>query len=437
MKKIFYFLLVLSLTAGCRDEDDTALLGRPEDRSREMLAAYRAQLLASPYGWKGYVFPGMGGGFSFLFEFTNEGRVTMLADINRDCATEPYESSFRLEAVQRPSLFFDTYSYLHILSDPNPDTLGGILGQGLLSDFEFAFESTHGDTLYLKGNQHGTPLVMIKATQAESDAFHNGALETTANAVNQYSEANPFVYIQSNDGKRINTSFNLDAKKFSLSFKQGDTLNISTAPFGYTPTGLYLQRPLQYRNIVFQEVFFDAAQRSYYILVNGTRTDLRASADPVLPLHLFLGVDFSVISVPPRQIDGWSQAFKTIGDAMAGALLNAGLGLSYMELAFNTENHTMAFNVYFMDMSTGDYYVAQYPYAYAKSADGVFKFTPYDEANGNAEYLRPVTTPLLFYFENYRFRMEYLKTEKGYVGQLKCLENPAMYFSGNFGSAFN
>jgi hypothetical protein len=436
MKNIFYYILLVSaLGAGCRGEDDDALLGRPEDRSKEMLATYRAQLLDSPYGWKGFVFPGGGGGFSFLFEFSSEGRVTMVADINDDCATEPYESSFRLEAVQRPSLFFDTYSYLHILSDPNPDTLGGVLGQGLLSDFEFAFESTKGDTIYLKGNQNGTPLVMIKASQEEWEGYHGGALKTIPFAFDAYGKENPFIYIQSNDGKRINTSINLDAKKFSLSYKQGDTLNITSTPFGYTTLGIYLQKPLKYRNIEFQEVFFDAVQRSHYILVNGTRTDLRASEEPVLALHLFLGVDFSVISVPPRQIEGWSQSFLFMGGQLATLLMNAGLELSYMEFEFNADNKTMNFNVFMIDVSTGRLYLAQYPYTYTKSINGVFKFLPIDEANANAEYIRPVSAPLLYYFDNYRFRMEYLKTADGYVAQMTCVESPAFYFSGNFGSA--
>jgi hypothetical protein len=358
---LLYLALFALATFGCREADEDLTLGRPEERMNELLKEYKQQLISSPHGWKGYLFPGLGGGYSFLFDFTAEGRVSMMADINRDCAEEPYESSFRLEAVQRPSLFFDTYSYLHILSDPDPDTLGGVLGHGHLSDFEFAFESVSGDTIRLKGNQHDTPLVLIKASAEEAGSFHSGTVNTVMSNASAYGKGNPFLYIQSNDGKRINTSFNLGDKSFSLSYKQGDSLNITSTPFAYTPRGIFLQKPVRYRNIEFQEATFDENSNSWYVDVNGTRTDIRSSADPVLPLHLLLGVDFSVLSIPPRPMDGQSQIFINTAGSVAASMGNLGLGLSYMEFDFNTTNKTMNFNVFIQALSTGSFYVAQYP----------------------------------------------------------------------------
>ena len=43
-------------------------------------------------------------------------------------------------------------------------------------------------------------------------------------------------------------------------------------------------------------------------------------------------------------------------------------------------------------------------------------------------------SPILAYFDTYRFRMEYLKVKDDYVAQVKCVESPTFYFTGNFGS---
>jgi hypothetical protein len=77
----------------------------------------------------------------------------MLSDFNETTATVLKESSYRLKALQQPTLIFDTYSYLHLLSDPDPNVAGGIAGKGYNSDFEFAYDPTiaQADTIILTG----------------------------------------------------------------------------------------------------------------------------------------------------------------------------------------------------------------------------------------------------------------------------------------------
>jgi len=43
-------------------------------------------------------------------------------------------------------------------------------------------------------------------------------------------------------------------------------------------------------------------------------------------------------------------------------------------------------------------------------------------------------TAMLYYFDNYRFRLDYYKGEKGYISLMKCVESPQFYFTANFGS---
>ena len=43
----------------------------------------------------------------------------MFSDFDSTSAVTLQESSYRLKAEQQPTLIFDTYSYVHVLADPN------------------------------------------------------------------------------------------------------------------------------------------------------------------------------------------------------------------------------------------------------------------------------------------------------------------------------
>lgn len=100
----------------------------------------------------------------------------MVADFDAASASTLKESSYRLKALQQPSLIFDTYSYLHLLADPDARVNGGNFGQGLGSDFEFAIDTATADSIKLTGRFNETKLILIKATKQEADAFANKQL---------------------------------------------------------------------------------------------------------------------------------------------------------------------------------------------------------------------------------------------------------------------
>ncbi|HOZ78281.1 MAG TPA: DUF4302 domain-containing protein, partial [Ferruginibacter sp.] len=120
MKKYFLGLcgLVLLAVSSCRKVDDSSVFGQsPDQRINETLAKYQAQLSGAQYGWKGIVATNEGGNFTFYFSFNDSNRVKMLSSFDSVSATVLKESSFRLKALQQPSLLFDTYSYIHQLAD--------------------------------------------------------------------------------------------------------------------------------------------------------------------------------------------------------------------------------------------------------------------------------------------------------------------------------
>src|SRR6185295_10262945 len=143
---VFLFISVFGFSS-CTKDETRVFDQSPDTRINEALTQYGSALTGSAAGWNATIKTGTGGIYHF---------------------------HYRLKALQTPALIFDTYSYLHILADPDGSVNGGTNGQGLISDFEFAFDSLATDSILLTGRVNGTKLKLIKATQQDFDAWQNG-----------------------------------------------------------------------------------------------------------------------------------------------------------------------------------------------------------------------------------------------------------------------
>lgn len=174
-KLIIYTVLFLITASSCRKEDDHLFSETPDERLSKTLAAYQEQLSGATNGWKLVIEPAGGGAYGFYVKFDNANRVQMVSDFDSASSVTLKQSSYRLKALQQPSIIFDTYSYLHVLSDPDPDVNNGTWGAGLRSDFEFFFnDSSVADTIKLTGRVNGSKATLIKATQQEEEAYTTG-----------------------------------------------------------------------------------------------------------------------------------------------------------------------------------------------------------------------------------------------------------------------
>lgn len=179
MKKVLISTLIFSaFFYSCKKTDKSVFDKSPDERLTETLAAYETQLSGAQNGWKAIIKVDSGKGtvYSFYFKFNDANRVVMLSDFDSLSAVTPKESSYRLKALQQPSLIFDTYSYLHVLSDPDPAVNGQNVGSGLLGDFEFYFDSVSTDSIKLIGRIHGSKLTLARASPAEEVLFNSGGL---------------------------------------------------------------------------------------------------------------------------------------------------------------------------------------------------------------------------------------------------------------------
>lgn len=172
-KYLLYLILIISVFTACKKEDDPVFSQSPDERITAELNKYKQELVNAPYGWKGLIFPkGVAGSvFSFYFRFTDANRVSMFSDFDPTTSVTLKESSYRLKALQQPCLLFDTYSYVHLLSDPDGGVNGGAYGAGLSSDFEFSLDSIAGDTIKLTGRFHKCNAYLVRATQQEQQDY--------------------------------------------------------------------------------------------------------------------------------------------------------------------------------------------------------------------------------------------------------------------------
>lgn len=185
MKKSYLYIVLLSLIfSACRKEDKRIFSETADQRLNKILTDYQNELTASPNGWKAIITPGNGISYQFYFKFSTSNRVITYADFDSTTASIPRESSYRLKALQQPSLVFDTYSYVHLLADPTPSVNDGQVGAGLSSDFEFAFLGKSGDTIKLIGRVNKTKVSLVKATSQEATLWMNQSWARALSSVN-------------------------------------------------------------------------------------------------------------------------------------------------------------------------------------------------------------------------------------------------------------
>ena len=253
MKKILFLLLSATVFfTSCKKEDDRIFKESFDERINNSLAKYQAVLTSAQYGWKALITTdhGNGGTYSFYMKFNDSNRVTMLSDFDTAFAVTPKVSGYRLRQQQQPTLIFDTYSYVHVLADPNENVVvfsnvnGGPVGQGLLSDFEFIINPNDltTDSLKFTGKVNGAKLVMTKATQAEAGIFLGGQWLLLESFLNNKLLT---YYKRATIG---NTTFDIysDPVAKTLSFQTVQNTAVVQQVTGYynTATGIVLYQPL-------------------------------------------------------------------------------------------------------------------------------------------------------------------------------------------------
>lgn len=434
-------LFIVSFITGCKKDSDP-IFEDSDTRLAKALALDQQLLLEPANGWKATIYPKGGKGYMLYFKFTAEGKVTMLSDFNNETATVPSVSSYRLKALQRPTLIFDTYNYIHLLSDPDGTVNGGTTGTGLKSDFEFVVisKSNNGDTVKMEGIANGNPLTLVKLTGAESAKILAGNIKTRMDENATYVNATKYPYLQFSDDVKAALTIDPATKSVKLSYLDDKNVAVNASvTYAVALNGLTLSSALTYKNVSFNELLWDATGKVYYINANNSRINVQNSTFPLIPFDLLLGYgkDYKTIEYNPALLGGTMGAEfdATYANTVAAfkALTTSKRQLNYMRLTFSADNVVqLRFNY-----TTTQDYNADVTYTMSKDANGLIKFT-FVTWNSNASGTNgPAVLPIRNYFESNTFKAQWVANtipgSTALLGGLYTVNNSASFFFGAAG----
>src|SRR5688500_903449 len=326
-------------------------------------------------GWKLFVYPeGLisenieVGGLTYYITFPDSNRTVMVSDFNAETAGVPKESSWHLKATQRPSLVFDTYSYIHIAADPDETVSFSPVqqgGYGWGSDYDFSFlEAEPGDTLFLEGNFNHSDAVAIRASQEEIDAAFSGQLKHIVEITNNLPKTTSFLFFKGSDNSNIGVTFNTFLFRINFVYLTSGQLQTVSVPYSHTTYGVHFKSPLSIGGYTFQDLYWDDALDLYYINTGSGRVNVNNSATPLIPMNQVIGKYVLTISVPDSTLPGQSVTFAAVYEDIKFNLKNSGfnLDLGDIEFTFDDASKTMAMLVNVQQ--DGVPFIAAYVYDY-------------------------------------------------------------------------
>ena len=436
-------LVVVVITfSGCVKKVDDVFSETPDQRLAKVLTAYKDALMAAP-GWKLFVYPkGLEsqdievGGLTYYVTFPDSNRTAMVGSFNTVTADAPKESSWHLKATQRPSLVFDTYSYIHIAADPDetvsfsPTQQGGY---GWGSDYYFSFREVEPrDTLFLEGNFNQSDAIMLRATQEEIDAAFSGRLKQIVEITNNLPKTTSFLFFNASDNSKVGLAFNNLLFRLNFVYLNSGELQTINVPFSHTTDGIHLKSPVTIGGYTFQDLIWDDAVDRYYINTGSGRVDINNSATPLIPMNEVLGKYVLTISVPDDStLPGQSATFAAVYDDIKNSLKNSGFNLDLHDIDFTFDDASKTMGMLVNVTQNGVPFIAAYLYDYTPlSASNVTKFTR-SLTNGNGNAVEQEMTPLLDYIDNDDFKVDYVTGSAPVLGEFSSRDRVDFSFTGN------
>lgn len=440
------FILSVSIMAGlsaCDRNYERVFHESPDERVREALNEYNELLVDAPYGWKATLYTGTGGGYFYYFDFNDDGTVTMLSDFNATTAGQSMEGTWVLKALQRPTLSFDTYSYIHMPADPDGNVNGGSDGEGLVSDFEFYFSEEIGDSLILQGIENGSQIVFVKTTEAEAQAIQDKKIQEIYTNTTQFMASGSSLRVSLPDGTEIPVIISIPQKVAGFQYldDNGEDIMIKGAAFTFSLNGIILKEPLQIKGYSVRELIWDETSEAYYVNFDGpamiTATDEPFFFYPNTPLHESLGYKYSAVLIPEgvgtHPFSGQSQGFTDAYNEAAQKLIEGEYRLTLREIKFIfvPATHYMYMDVTITQENNGttSSFLAEYGYTYELMEGGVYKFF-FEGADQNGWTLFENFSDILSHFDNDTFTTGYIGGDFYLVSGFFSQEDPDYSYAG-------
>lgn len=389
MKKLTYFLILLSLT-GCVKHDVDLVFDRlPEQRMKERNAELQTKLLEGTNGWKGFLrTSAFGNGYGFYMNFNQNGEVVMYSDWNDNAASTAKNSTYRIMYVMNTQLSFDTYNYISILQDPQTSVNGGTSGSGLQSDIEFNYIRSSADTIILTGRKYQNTLYLMKASAAEAAQYSAGAYKTAIASFNTYftTHSNNYITVTEN-GADVKVGITITGKTATAQAKKADNSIVSDLRgFGYSIDGIYFTDAIQIAGVKIIALRLKDANTPVAIDANNKEYTVQQNPTPLADFADMFGATKTYNSIYCYGVAYPSVASATLPTGVTSAYSSEFAGLlsrfaatsRYVDtVEFKLNNSTTALvKIWYWSGSTHYLADASFSYTYANSTITLSNYTP-------------------------------------------------------------
>lgn len=446
MKKILWYCLLLAIVAvACKkDGTETWYEETLDKRLSDTLLARQATLVNSPYGWKTVFTPAGGGAYLFYMKFADNNRVDMVSDINIETASKVATSSYIFRVTGQPSLVFDTYNSLHIISHPSNAVSGGASGQGKVSDYEFFFKEITKDSVVLIGVKNKSLLVLKKATQAEEAFYRSGGIKTI---IDDASAAMTGKFLRIEDGIDQTPAAIDFANKTASIMVVGANNQVTSQSvsfvFSADADGLDLLTQLMFKGKAYKKIYWDPVTKEFYLLDGTNKYYFKASDTPTIlaftpPFHELFGTDkHKILKANPRLVPQ-AGSFKDLLDIDLAA--TASYSRTYTYFSFNLEPTAEADVVLSVRTASSTFFIGSYLYKiqWIDKPNGIFKFQFVRNAASNyAASTLSYSAELRNYIQNNTFKAAYLaisRTDNLPVAGFININDPRSFLMGVLGN---
>jgi hypothetical protein len=423
MKRKYLYLLSIGTLIGllsCAEEEKYLFGDSSDARLQEQLTEYQHILCDAPCGWLvaiGTQDQGVAGGaYRFWMKFRPDNRVVMVGDIDATIASTPQESSYRLKAMQYPTLMFDTYNYIHMLADASPALSGATRGSGLTSDFDVNLAGDlQGNEFTATGRLNNCPFIFTKATPEDTMAITgNTALTTIKTDV--IALWTPLKYPTVDiEGFKIQLSIGSRLSAVTYEDRNSKPQTVIIPSYAEFNKNIRLMKSVKYGDIEFDRIIRTGTQ--YQIRVNGKDYTVYDNGTPFYPLEFGAGKAYSKITVDKSRlntaagntmVNPFLSFYNTI---VAGLLATPGYtnryDLQYFTVKFNeaadATGRKMELSITCWHLINLDSYTTSYTYSIKEDEEGNIYFTdlvPIRDASNTYLVLfgRGIADNLLSYF---------------------------------------
>lgn len=422
MKNRYIFILIILLFSSSCVKDNNDLFDKsPDKRLTEKINEYYNILSEAPNGWIMTIDTKVGGVYRLWVNFKDNNRVEMLCDMDATWKTKEAtssvvkESSFKIKAMQYPTLIFDTYNYIHLMADPQGkdseygNINGGVNGAGLESDFEFALGTYENNIISLKGRYNSVVASLEKATEAQENAAKLGGLKDVHTKLNNYFLAVKYPVIEINGVKvdivvgNRNTNFSYLSQDKMITQNCSSYPDLSSFTDAKASSNIHFINPIEVNGVEINGFTFD--ENGYFSYDGKTNKYIYDNKKPSVPLRFGYNLDYTSMIIDDTKLEG-TLVNPFLADvylaSRTGLYGNGKRNMQYANIAFKLNalsgEPVMEFTIRYNN-TAGSNYTATWRYKYRMEENGNITFYEREQTgSSNERGQEPYLRPLVDYF---------------------------------------